>query len=73
MDAARGAPELDGDHWGGEIGLNEDAQAIGKLPDFHHRGGNEGMIGTHKDEGKRFCTVKGRSVTVPSPESVTRK
>ncbi len=43
VDAAGGAPELDGDDRRGEVGLDEDVEPVGKLADLDRRRRNQGM------------------------------
>ncbi len=52
MDNAGCAPELDRDDGRGEVGLNEDAEAVGKLADFDVGIADEGTFGTHGNSGE---------------------
>src|SRR5471030_2118567 len=63
VDAAGGAPELDGDDGRGEVGLDEDAEAVGQLAQLDLRLRDEGSASTRGLHLKAGSGIKrhGRS------------
>jgi hypothetical protein len=72
MNTAGGAPKLDGNDGGSEIGLDKDAKPIFKLSNLDKRRGEKRAMRTHRDWESIFARAMG-SFTLTDSGEVTSK